>query len=492
MCDECRMCGSNSDSSAFSIQHSELLERPVAAHGRRSRWSPAARYRSSRRQGTDPSTAGARRRPGRLPGRERERRVLLADDRSAHERRGARAGDGLGDLARGARRSALRCARRVSASAPLATSDRCEVSLPKASRLSKTHCIDRPGSPTKGSSITRRSYHRLTVTIGFDVIAPASATSRRQRRRRRLAKSVRMPNHGTAEIDVSRQDALAAHVDAVIARSIRQHARERARAHLPAAALDEGAAPVPRTSACSGRIGSAIAEAGAIRPEHLGQHSDERRRARLVRRLIERREGQRLPQPVRQLPVWPWRAASSRPSCRRRSRHPPGRARARARAPQRRRHPQDRQRDRATAARPTQHAAEQMQRRRQRRTLEHRAAARRDRGTARCSAGCSRTFRRADPSQKREGLGVAAEQDVLPVVDELAGVRDRGTPSPVRRAAAAPRARARGAPRVGERGRGAQPGKTAADDDDVGRHADRGVATGSEHCRAPSEPCASR
>ena len=33
----------------------------------------------------------------------------------------------------------------------------------------------RPGKPTNTSSITARSYHRLTVTIGFDVMRPAAA-----------------------------------------------------------------------------------------------------------------------------------------------------------------------------------------------------------------------------------------------------------------------------------------------------------------------------
>ena len=55
----------------------------------------------------------------------------------------------------------------TSASAPLATSDRCDARSPNACRLSNTHCICRPGSPTNASSITGRSYQRFTVTIGF-------------------------------------------------------------------------------------------------------------------------------------------------------------------------------------------------------------------------------------------------------------------------------------------------------------------------------------
>ena len=64
----------------------------------------------------------------------------------------------------------------TSASAPLATSDRCDAASPNARRLSKTHCISRPGSPTNTSSITARSYQRFTVTIGLDAMREAAAT----------------------------------------------------------------------------------------------------------------------------------------------------------------------------------------------------------------------------------------------------------------------------------------------------------------------------
>ena len=230
--------------SAFSIQHSELHVRgPVAADdgafdGARqpvSIQSPASH---------SPSDAVAVRRARRLTGGERERRVFLADDRPADERRAARAGDGLGDLARGAAtirssvRSSVPARRRRSRRATGARS-RCRT--PAACRR-PTASIG-PGSPTNGSSITRRSYQRFTVTIGFDAIALAVApTSLTSAGGAAPAKSVRMPNHGTAAIDASgpgcarrarRRPSRACHPIS--------DARERANAHFPAAALDEGA-----------------------------------------------------------------------------------------------------------------------------------------------------------------------------------------------------------------------------------------------------------
>ena len=65
---------------------------------------------------------------------------------------------------------------RRTSSAPLDTSDRCEADSPKTSRLSNTHCIVRPGSPTNGSSITTRSNQTFTVTIGDAAVARADAS----------------------------------------------------------------------------------------------------------------------------------------------------------------------------------------------------------------------------------------------------------------------------------------------------------------------------
>src|SRR5687768_9252484 len=60
-----------------------------------------------------------------------------------------------------------------SVAAALDTSERCEACSPNTRRLSNTHCIDLPGSPTNGSSMTTRSYQRLTVTIGIDPVLSA-------------------------------------------------------------------------------------------------------------------------------------------------------------------------------------------------------------------------------------------------------------------------------------------------------------------------------
>ena len=60
--------------------------------------------------------------------------------------------------------------------APLDTTERCDASSPKTVRLSKTHCMARPGRPMNGSSITCRSNHRFTVTIGDEAMARARSS----------------------------------------------------------------------------------------------------------------------------------------------------------------------------------------------------------------------------------------------------------------------------------------------------------------------------
>src|SRR6185436_7444362 len=64
-----------------------------------------------------------------------------------------------------------------SALAPLETSDRCELPSPRIARLSKTHCIARPGSPTKEWLVTGRSNQRLTVTIGDAAVDSAARST---------------------------------------------------------------------------------------------------------------------------------------------------------------------------------------------------------------------------------------------------------------------------------------------------------------------------
>ena len=58
-------------------------------------------------------------------------------------------------------------------SAPLETSERCDVGSPNTARLSNTHCIVRPGSPTNVLG-DRRSNQRLTVTIGDAAVDSAA------------------------------------------------------------------------------------------------------------------------------------------------------------------------------------------------------------------------------------------------------------------------------------------------------------------------------
>ena len=247
---------------------------------------------------------------------------------------------------------------------------------------------------------------------------------------------------------------------------------------------------------CSGRIGSAIAEAVAIRTEHLGQHADERRRERLVRRLIERRERQRLPQPVRQLRRSD-RASRSHcdtvmsPSAATRPVRASSRRAAAATGAIRRTD----SRSRHDSASHLSTAPSRCSGGGSARTLEHRARARSDPDTARSAPPAAGRCRSAPiASQKRERLRVAAEQHVLPVVDELAGdaIAERRRPSAELRPRLEHEHAAAG---VGQRGRGRQPGEAAADDDDVGRHrmeASDGVGGGHARAAMPEQYVESR
>ena len=58
-------------------------------------------------------------------------------------------------------RPAPGCSGRRSPSAPLDTSERCELASPKSARLSNTHCIARPGRPTK----VRRRHRAIEPEI---------------------------------------------------------------------------------------------------------------------------------------------------------------------------------------------------------------------------------------------------------------------------------------------------------------------------------------
>ena len=88
------------------------------------------------------------RRPGRLARGNRERRALLANDNGAAEHGAARGRHCGGQLAHREVHQLL-VALPTNALAPLDTSERCELASPRIARLSNTHCIARPGSPTK-------------------------------------------------------------------------------------------------------------------------------------------------------------------------------------------------------------------------------------------------------------------------------------------------------------------------------------------------------
>ena len=133
-----------------------------------------------------PVEAGPCRRPRRLARRQRERRAFSRSPSRARASRARGAGERLGDPRRRARRP-LVVARR-SASAPLATSDRCDASRCRRPAACRRPTACRPGSPTNGSSITGGRTTDSRSRSASMSIAPASATSRDQRRRRRTAK----------------------------------------------------------------------------------------------------------------------------------------------------------------------------------------------------------------------------------------------------------------------------------------------------------------
>ena len=220
---------------------------------------------------------------------------------------------------------------------------------------------------------------------------------------------------------------------------------------------------------CSGRSGSAIADAAAIGTEHLGEHADERRRERFVGRLVERRERQRLPEPGRQLLGLPALAQPPRHRHRRRrSATRPVRASARRaacsdgairRTDRRSRHDiaptsAPRRAGAAAAAAPDIAAPN---------------GCRRSRDTARAAPPDGARGPRHRCAQERERLRVAAKQHVLPVVHELAGdaIGEGCRPA----AELGPRVEHEHAPSgLGERRRGRQAREAGADDDDVWSH----------------------
>ena len=155
-------------------------------------------------------------RPSRLSGRQRERRLRLAHDGRAPQRGGGRLGHG----SRSSRQASAISSSfdwRSTASAPLETSERWTGMTPESCRargrlrsrpgrricdVSNTHCIVRPGRPTKASGRTGRSSQRFTVTIGDEAV-PAAAAIRGASAPSGSWNRPGRPNHGTATTTAS-------------------------------------------------------------------------------------------------------------------------------------------------------------------------------------------------------------------------------------------------------------------------------------------------
>src|SRR5205807_5006516 len=84
-------------------------------------------------------------------------------------------------------------------SAPLDTSDRCDVRSPKPRRLSNTHCMVRPGNPTSTCSVTTRSNQRFTVRTG-DAAVGSAASSVARSDAGGSTKTSESANQGTAQM----------------------------------------------------------------------------------------------------------------------------------------------------------------------------------------------------------------------------------------------------------------------------------------------------
>ena len=206
---------------------------------------------------------------------------------------------------------------------------------------------------------------------------------------------------------------------------------------------------------------------GGIGPEHLCQDADERRRCGQIGRLIQRRDRKRFPQPVTELPALPVCREPLRHRAGWHRRHLSGLEQLPARTMEAAPPASWPQSDRATASRPNRGPRQAGSTVMEEQDSEGRSACRRCRGTPPPCDGCIRTFPSASMRRRKSSVSpVAAEQHMLPVVDELSGVPiDEG-----RGAAAELRPSVEDGDRcaaVGEQGAGAQAGETGADDDDV-------------------------
>ena len=169
-----------------------------------------------------------------------------------------------------------------------------------------------PGKADERSSITCRSYHRFTVTIGFDSIREAARRCATSGAGTAVENSDRSANHGTAETIAP----------AVMVRVSSARPPRISTPRTPPSSATTRARALVRTSPprCSmyapRRFRVHLVQRPvrqhhrrrlAVRAEHLRQNADERLRRRLVGRLVQRRDGQRLPQPLRSLAALPVR-----------------------------------------------------------------------------------------------------------------------------------------------------------------------------------------
>ena len=256
---------------------------------------PVAGEQEARRPASRSTAAPAGRARARTSRAARGRR-----SRAAAARRGRRA----------ARRAARRAPRRISSSLvsaeDLRRAARDQRQMRRArrrtpARLSNTHCIARPGRPTNGSSRTRRSNQRFTVTIGDEAMRARAIERRRAApaARRRTAR----PARTTARAEITRvgRPRLAADVDAGDARRRGQRDRRGRRRCAPSPPWRSmnsraGSAYIR----CSGLVGSAIAAARGSSPNISASTRANGGAAACSRRLVQRRQRQRIPQHLAQ------------------------------------------------------------------------------------------------------------------------------------------------------------------------------------------------
>ena len=379
--------------------------------------------------------------------------------------------------ARAARRAARSCASAIELVVRLRAASRRRRSTPATgatplaehSRLSNTHCIARPGRPTNGSSSTARSNQRLTVTIGDDGHAagaiehrlasaggsPAKRSREREPRHRATRRASRCHRSPPASTPV---DGIASTIDTVAGAPVRTAP--------PCASMNSRAGSAYIW--CSGRSAARSPRPADRRPNISASTRANTGAAATIRRLIQRRQRQRIPQHLAQprrlavadQPVLDRLAGRRAPA----ASHPGRSARRACRSGVAM--PQHRQPVAPVSASHSNTPASRCSGAGSARTVS------RDRRPGRsiivtASCGCRRTLiARADVAQERERLGVAAEQHVLAVVDELAGlaIGER------RRAPAEPAARLEhehARARAGQPDGGAQAGEPGADDDGV-------------------------